>query len=862
MQAQRVSTISSSLNDPLAAPKAERIARAKAQIGSSDSPFYRFDYAKDFTREELVECLIATTPRFAFAHAANLAELRLPHDDRLALWRLLATQDENTPHAFHESIPASGPTDTPLTHAECYEIASLMVSSGHNICEYLPRFGLTRAQEWQLAQGMAASGHVGSVYKLRDHFQLDDKRTTRIKALGTKREIYSAHIPVQNERRQRVAAQIALRNVSVDTWLSWGRNFSEFGTAEADVIVPHLVARAPLQSVMKYSGVPELAAIADMPTDALKSQLATYAEAHPTRIHPAAVQLAWDTVQRNEVGCVLVRYAMQLFERHGTMPNHSRDVLSQTTGLPLERTNKLSQETANEVYSYLTDMQPRIAESLFAGVTFAPELLANKRLPEIKALLLVARDNFMLTGGSDASWSTLKQTFLPAHLTAANIGSVSAAIEADTVRRIGTMFEADGITADGIRNITQRWGTLETFLTLVARFNGNENWRDCVPTLGRILSAEASESFAAYKLGGFPGDEADQRQAAAQLAVLDTPQQRAAWQTARCRALVDDGGTALAEDARWQRINEQYYTTLCCHLPSPHTDAGWIAPTHAACESTGDIRPVFAALAGDHPSIDVISALKDALAHAICSPVHSFPKVRRALTLMQMAIDREPGCLGEIEQQVRNDITSLMVNMKASAERRESIVVTALVNDARTLLEVGDIVRTSSCQNYKTGSHANNLPGYVIDANVQAIVSFAPGVDDFASRADYDAAMADVRAGTARVDFEPCKRTIAFTLADGREIRTRSIPYAYLRSVLKLGVTESGAPGLFLERPYLQSHSAEVAMDEAHEALMQEVADEIGARTHVPMTCKQTRNPGGIYSDAAGGAQKRDYRVG
>ena len=77
---------------------------------------------------------------------------------------------------------------------------------------------------------------------------------------------------------------------------------------------------------------------------------------------------------------------------------------------------------------------------------------------------------------------------------------------------------------------------------------------------------------------------------------------------------------------------------------------------------------------------------------------------------------------------------------------------------------------------------------------------------------------------------------------------------------MKLGKTESGKPGLRLERPYQQYHTAQSLMAKQTQKLLETLSAAIGAEEG-EITIPQSRNPGGVYSDACSGVMTKSYKI-
>ena len=104
--------------------------------------------------------------------------------------------------------------------------------------------------------------------------------------------------------------------------------------------------------------------------------------------------------------------------------------------------------------------------------------------------------------------------------------------------------------------------------------------------------------------------------------------------------------------------------------------------------------------------------------------------------------------------------------------------------------------------------------------------------------------------------------TVRFEV-DGEIIVSKKMEHAYRRNVVKLGeeIKEKG-PGVSREPLYVQIHPASEFMQRQENGIMEEMAKAIGGKSDVAIRVAKSRNPGGVYSDSAGGAQSGEYVVG
>ena len=198
----------------------------------------------------------------------------------------------------------------------------------------------------------------------------------------------------------------------------------------------------------------------------------------------------------------------------------------------------------------------------------------------------------------------------------------------------------------------------------------------------------------------------------------------------------------------------------------------------------------------------------------------------------------------------------------------KGIVVTAFDCSPRLMLTIGDVVNTGCCLNYQSGGRINVLPAYVVDANIQALVSWQLKQTHFASVRDYKAVLNAFVAGRpATAAFDGDRLTFQFTLPEGgrsAKVDTLGLGFAHLRQIVRLGSVRQGVslcPGLLAEREYAQPHPLQPLMHANHADILRALSAELGAVEHRPLEFPRSRNPDGVYCDALGGVQPTEYTV-
>jgi len=243
-------------------------------------------------------------------------------------------------------------------------------------------------------------------------------------------------------------------------------------------------------------------------------------------------------------------------------------------------------------------------------------------------------------------------------------------------------------------------------------------------------------------------------------------------------------------------------------------------------------------------------------------------RIMRALVRIGFADDSESDACQSVLAGLRAIEREIPKDMLGGEMISKGIVVTALDCSPRLMLTIGDVVNTGSCLNYQSGSRINALPAYVVDANIQALVSWQLKQTHFASVRDYKVVLNAFVAGRpTKATFDGDRLVFHFTFQDiegGAKIETSGLGFAHLRQIVRLGRVGSGLsqrPGLLAEREYAQPHPLQPLMHANHADILRALSVDMFAVESRPLKFPQSRNPDGVYCDALGGVQPKEYTV-
>lgn len=217
----------------------------------------------------------------------------------------------------------------------------------------------------------------------------------------------------------------------------------------------------------------------------------------------------------------------------------------------------------------------------------------------------------------------------------------------------------------------------------------------------------------------------------------------------------------------------------------------------------------------------------------------------------------------ELKQQIFDDLAAISESVRERSVDKSKgyLVFTTLTDDPKLMMTVGDLVNTSSCQNFRTGSVVQTLLGYVMDGNIKASLSFAIAEGNLRNlfkiphKQPFDPSR-------YTSDFDAPKLLLTLTDPEGQS-HTISLGKAIRRRILRVGQREvDEQPAMFAERPYEILHAVTPQIEAEEAALLHQVEKNCNFRAAVGnVEFPASSNPAGVYSDHGQGPMLGEYML-
>jgi hypothetical protein len=622
-----------------------------------------------------------------------------------------------------------------------------------------------------------------------------------------------------------------------------------------------------------------------LPDEATREEIIKYARItlNKFKMDPGIADVLYSEVQRAGIGIILF---VKLIVAHQngfsiskeTFNDFSRRILAKTVGIDpdLLVDAKFSRNDVGKMYELLFDIQALLKTPLFAGVDIDAAFLSNKKrskkfLKLLHSLLLTlslskrklfgdAVEHFrrviaeghdpiknMKTLGNQPYWVMSRAPIVEGE----NIERIIKNLEVGAANIFRDVFKVknESISISSIRKLESVWGNLNILYTLIGRFRANPFWKSEMPVLATVVNHVLKGNFHQYKYEGGPRNAKDREMAHSQLAMLSSKEALLGWRKniSRSRTIESKSkGKSTIDEAELLNKSKGVLTNQVIE----HVDD--FIESH---KGRVDKNSIVLAEEFLKQGVKLKKILKEVTSDAV---------IRAGIKLLQTSgnsseykkilkvFTGNADTLG-FTQQLKNDFRTLGDLMKVKRVKEKSaILFTTTTDDPKLLLMTGALADASSCQHYRSGSHAHTLLGYVIDAGVKVMVSYVITRRDFASEADFSKAMEYINRGDAPEFIAPKQEL------DIGGIRIK-LPRAMRRRVVKLGKMKKGGAGLAMEKAYYQNHPLEDVMKEMENDVFEEQATGAGAKTGETITISKSRNPLGIYSDRAGGVQREKY---
>ena len=211
---------------------------------------------------------------------------------------------------------------------------------------------------------------------------------------------------------------------------------------------------------------------------------------------------------------------------------------------------------------------------------------------------------------------------------------------------------------------------------------------------------------------------------------------------------------------------------------------------------------------------------------------------------------------------IRKDISRICIAVRERVvdTSKAYVVFSTITDHPKILLTIGDVVNVPSCLSYRSGSLVEALPGYVMDSNIKASLSFAVAENRirsvFKMHKDEPFSLSQFA-----FTFNPARLALTVSRAGGSSLEL-DVGRAVYRHILRVGSAVSdGKPTVLVEQRYHQHHAVTTHIEHEQEELIREFREACGLEpASGPIDFPVTRNPGGVYSDAMGRNCRTAYR--
>jgi|GEM_PF-4014443 len=397
-------------------------------------------------------------------------------------------------------------------------------------------------------------------------------------------------------------------------------------------------------------------------------------------------------------------------------------------------------------------------------------------------------------------------------------------------------------TGEALSQLKNEWGDLEPIITLISRFKKSGNKGALDRTL-EIIKATLKQQFKELKYNkeelSFLKDSAKEywKEDPVSLIALEELKDVKISQEQVEKDLLDN-------------FKEIFNTNFINNIPDEYK------------EEKIDIREI--TLVNFSKKINKIDKEKrlSAVVQLIESKLDSYVELTKFMVEIQSSKQEILRCLEDSDsyKQIKLDLNTLKKSIEVNKkQQKKELLFTVITGHPKTLITVGDLVKTSSCQNYKTGGSIQTLPAYVGDSNIKAALGFVLDERFLKSKLG-DELFNEMKNGNIKPIYDGAKNR--FIVGEG----VVPLTYASIRKIIRLGKLKStDQAAALLERAYKQNSWHEKLIEEKFDNQIFLYLRTLGCRFDFDkgeeIEFQKTSNIDGVYSDRAGGIKKDAYTI-
>lgn len=400
--------------------------------------------------------------------------------------------------------------------------------------------------------------------------------------------------------------------------------------------------------------------------------------------------------------------------------------------------------------------------------------------------------------------------------------------------------------AEGIVKLQKEWGDLAPLSVLMGRFRGGRELE--VPVLQNIVRHVLAGTFLDWKYDRLAG-QLDGMSDAQVLSWRKNPSRVSHCTAEQAHAMSE--GKQLAEAL-----------ALIDYSLLPRVPEAYAAELYASRRSAEEVLnarflPPQAFLERAPSIIDVVCDL------LVLRRIGSRRTIFEYLRLYEEVKDQvQPIAPLAATELIRKDISRICVAVRERVvdTSRAYVVFSTIADHPKILLTIGDLVQSQSCLSYRSGSLVEALPGYVMDSNIKASLSFAIAENRirslFKMRKDEPFSLSQFT-----FEFNPARLSLMVSRAGGKPLEV-DLGRAVYRHMLRVGrAAGNGAPTLLIEQRYHQHHAVTAHIEREQQELIERFRECCGLEpATAAINFPATRNPGGVYSDAMGRNCRTNFR--
>ncbi|NMC64493.1 MAG: hypothetical protein GYA55_15110 [SAR324 cluster bacterium] len=497
----------------------------------------------------------------------------------------------------------------------------------------------------------------------------------------------------------------------------------------------------------------------------------------------------------------------------------SRFALQKASGLDsILIPEDLSTNGARNLYAVLLDVGIYFDSRLSSFITIEPECWSKgSREKTLEALLLLKALHSL---GGKREGVLLSQD---------SLSKVVSELSSDLAKSFEKKLDLNkaSVSSDAVLELQRLWGDLMPIIVLYGRLSANPSWTAALPVVREAILRCLLGDFEDYKY-----------ESSEQLPF--EPGVIRAWRQnpSSLRFVEAENPLTLSEEERFEAACQIVKSNLITHLQGSEFHDWAFAPILDEVSSLSKLQK---------------EARPAALFRMLIEERKDPKRFLEALKELQSR-----GQEFNLPKELREDLLAIsrVLDPPRNKAAKSNVIFSVVTDDPKLLLTVGDLVDTASCQNYRTGSYIQTLPGYVVDGNIKVALSFVIPVHEIEELlSGFEEALKE---GRLHYLFDAPKLKLKLYIEGGESIEFH-LKRAMRRHILRLGSKDNG-PAILCERGYVQNHGIEKEIEKALKDLVETFRLSCGAIEAPPGTqFPASRNPCGVYSDSCGGIMEGRY---